>query len=83
MREWSLQEAKNKFGLLVDEALTEGPQYVTRHDRRAVVVMAADEYQRTSKPSVPFKEFLRSLPLEGLNLERDEASDRDVSLGTE
>lgn len=83
MREWSLQEAKNKFGLLVDEALTEGPQYVTRHDRRAVVVMAADEYQRTSKPSVPFKEFLRSLSLEGLNLERDEASDRDVSLGTE
>lgn len=83
MREWSLQEAKNKFGHLVDEALTEGPQYVTRHDRRAVVVMAADEYQRTSKPSVPFKEFLRSLPLEGLNLERDEASDRDVSLGTE
>ena len=83
MREWSLQEAKNKFGLLVDEALTEGPQYVTRHDRRAVVVMAADEYQRTSKPSVPFKEFLRSLPLEGLNLERDEAPDRDVSLGTE
>ena len=83
MGEWSLQEAKNKFGLLVDEALTEGPQYVTRHDRRAVVVMAADEYQRTSKPSVPFKEFLRSLPLEGLNLEREEASDRDVSLGTE
>ena len=83
MGEWSLQEAKNKFGLLVDEALTEGPQYVTRHDRRAVVVMAAEEYQRTSKPSVPFKEFLRSLPLEGLNLERDEASDRDVSLGTE
>ena len=83
MREWSLQEAKNKFGLLVDEALTEGPQYVTRHDRRAVVVMAADERVRTSKPSVPFKEFLRSLPLEGLNLEREEASDRDVSLGTE
>lgn len=83
MGEWSLQEAKNKFGLLVDEALTEGPQYVTRHDRRAVVVMAADEHQRTSKPSVPFKEFLRSLPLEGLNLEREEASDRDVSLGTD
>lgn len=83
MGEWSLQEAKNKFGLLVDEALTEGPQYVTRHDRRAVVVMADDEHQRTRKPSVPFKEFLRSLPLEGLNLEREEASDRDVSLGTD
>lgn len=83
MGEWSLQEAKNKFGLLVDEALTEGPQYVTRHDRRAVVVVAADEYQRTRKPSVPFKEFLRSLPLEGLDLEREDASDRDVSLGTE
>lgn len=83
MGEWSLQEAKNKFSVLVDEALTEGPQYVTRHDRKAVVVMALDEYQRTRSPSVPFKEFLRSLPLEGVNLEREETSDRDVSLGAD
>lgn len=83
MGEWSLQEAKNKFSVLVDEALTEGPQYATRHDRKAVVVMALDEYQRTRSPSVPFKEFLRSLPLEGGNLEREDTSDRDVSLGAD
>lgn len=43
---WQVEEAKERFGELVRRALSEGPQVVTRRGEPAVVVMAADEYQR-------------------------------------
>jgi prevent-host-death family protein len=83
MREWPLQEAKNKLGDLVNQALTEGPQCITRRGQKVVVVIAADEYERTLKPKRPFKVFLRSLPLEGLDLEREDISDRNTAFDPE
>ena len=46
MAEWPLQDAKNKFSALVNAALADEPQRVTRHGQPAVVVVAADEYDR-------------------------------------
>ncbi|OGA12021.1 MAG: hypothetical protein A3D95_05935 [Betaproteobacteria bacterium RIFCSPHIGHO2_12_FULL_69_13] len=37
---WPLQKAKNEFSRVVDRALNEGPQTVTRHGRPVVVVSA-------------------------------------------
>jgi len=42
-RTWQLQEAKNKFSKLVDDAINDGPQTVTRHGRNVVVVLSMDE----------------------------------------
>ena len=39
MRSWQLQQARGQFSSLVDAALTEGPQRVTRRGRQAVVVV--------------------------------------------
>ena len=36
--QWQLQEAKAKFSELVQKAIDEGPQTVTRHGKDAVVV---------------------------------------------
>lgn len=83
MREWPLQEAKNKFSALVNQALTEGPQWVTRRGQKAVVVIAAEEYERVMRPKKSFKAFLRALPLEDLDLRRDDESDRDIRFDTE
>lgn len=47
---WQLQEAKNRFSEVVNEALTNGPQTVTRHGREVVVIVAADEYRRLKQP---------------------------------
>jgi prevent-host-death family protein len=41
MQTWRLQEAKSRFSELVDMALAEGPQLVTRRSSEAVVVVAA------------------------------------------
>lgn len=46
MTDWSLQDARNRFSAVVDAALGGAPQRVTRQGRPAVVVLAADEYER-------------------------------------
>lgn len=83
MREWPLQEAKNKFSALVNQALTEGPQWVTRRGQKTVVVIAAEEYERGIKPKKSFKAFLRAFPLDDLDLRRDDEPDRDGRFDTE
>ncbi len=42
---WSLQDAKNRFSSVVEAARHE-PQTVTKHGKPAVVIVAADEYER-------------------------------------
>ena len=46
MTEWPLQDAKNKFSALLNAALAGEAQLVTRRGQPAVVVLAADEYER-------------------------------------
>ncbi|MBA3250657.1 MAG: type II toxin-antitoxin system Phd/YefM family antitoxin [Geodermatophilaceae bacterium] len=59
---WQLQEAKQRFSELVRKAESEGPQVVTRNGREVAVVMSAEEYHRSRKPKMDFKEFLMSGP---------------------
>ena len=47
---WQLQEAKSRFSELVEKAMRKGAQTVTRHGKPAVVVISAEEYQRTREP---------------------------------
>jgi antitoxin Phd len=44
-RNWSVQDAKNRFSEVVEAARRE-PQTVTKHGKPAVVVVAAEEYKR-------------------------------------
>ena len=46
MREWKLAEAKNKFSEVVERAVADGPQIVTRSGRKVVVVMDYEEYRK-------------------------------------
>jgi antitoxin Phd len=77
---WQLQEAKARFSKLVQRAIDEGPQTVTRHGKDAVVVISVEEFRLMEKRQIDFKEFLASAPLEGVDLERDRDHGRDVEL---
>lgn len=78
---WQLQEAKQKFSKLVQRALTEGPQAVTRHGETAVVVVSAEEFQRLTGGKPDFIDFLLSCPDFGqLEIERATDRPRDVEL---
>jgi prevent-host-death family protein len=79
-RTWQLQDAKNHFSEVVNRALDEGPQTVTRHGREAVVVISAEEYRRLRMGQRGFKAFLKAAPLDGVALDRDEDPGREVEL---
>ena len=69
MMEWSLQDAKNRFSVVVNAALAREPQTVTRRGVPAVVVLAVEDYQRlchAEKASAPtFIEHLLAIPKDG------------------
>lgn len=79
---WQLQEAKNKFSQVVNEALAEGPQVVTRRGEEVVVVISKEEYGRLKKSQSSLVEFMRQSPLVGvdLDLQRDQTYPRDVEI---
>lgn len=66
---WQLQEAKNKFSQLVDKAMHDEPQIVTKHGNNAVVVISIDEYEKITKPEIDLVEFFLLSPLRGIDID--------------
>ena len=77
---WQLQHAKNRFSQVVEDALHDGPQTVTRRGRPVVVVVAFETWERIEGQRPSLKDYLRSAPLEGLDLGRDAEDRREVDL---
>jgi prevent-host-death family protein len=44
--EWQLQTAKNRFSEVVNRAVTEGAQTITRHGKPVVVVLSQEEFRK-------------------------------------
>jgi prevent-host-death family protein len=76
MASWKVAEAKARFSELIDKALHEGAQEITRHGRRAVVVVAAKEWDRRATRQESLVEFLDRSPLRGSGLEIRRLRDR-------
>jgi antitoxin Phd len=79
---WQLSEAKNKFSELIDRAVSNGPQIVTRRGKDVVVVLSREDYDRLTRDHSGVVEFFRQSPLVGveLDLERDRSLPRNVQL---
>jgi antitoxin Phd len=80
---WQLQEAKNRFSQVVEHAIRQGPQIITRHGVEAVIVLSYQEYRRMLLSQNKLSEFFRESPLAGvaLDLGRDKSGWRsDVHL---
>jgi prevent-host-death family protein len=79
---WPLQDAKNKFSEVVNDALRRGPQVITRRGVQTAVVISYTEYQRLQKPQTDLVTFFQTSPLVELDLDlrRDDSLPRDVSL---
>jgi len=79
---WKLQDAKSRFSKVVQDALTSGPQYITRRGLEAVVVISHKEYEEliSNKPSL--KSFLLSCPKmdQDFEIERQKDYPRSIEL---
>ena len=84
MTEWSLQDAKNKFSALVNAALAGEPQRITRRGQPAVVVLAAEEYDRLcrlEKSNAPtLGELLLEIPQDDQEFDRMSLPARPLDL---
>ena len=80
---WKLEDAKARFSEVVRRAHDQGPQYVTVRGKPAVAIIDAAELQRllpVEPAPVPLVQFLESLHVEGLDLDRDRDLGRDITL---
>ena len=82
-RVWQLQEAKNKFSEVVEEALSQGPQVVTRRGVEAVIILSYAEYRKLIASQKKLSEFFHQSPLAetDIDLSRDRSDVRpDIAL---
>ena len=79
---WTVAEAKAKFSEIIQRAMSEGPQTITRKGRTAAVVVGADEWQRKTKRVGNLAEFFAESPLResGLKLRRLKQRPRKINL---
>ncbi len=75
---WSESEAKAKINEVIDLAQSKGPQTITRNGRAAVVVVAANEWQRRKPRKGNLAEFFAASPLRGF-ASQDQASHRSAA----
>ncbi len=66
---WQLQEAKNKFSEVVEGALSQGPQLVTKRGVEAVIVLSCKDYRKLLASPKPLSEFFHQSPLAGVDLD--------------
>jgi antitoxin Phd len=82
---WQLQTAKARFSEVFRRAFAEGPQYVTRQGKEAVVILPAEEFERLvgrdRQPRSLVKFFAESPLAEArLSLDRNPDYGRKVDL---
>ena len=75
MDSWTIAGAKAKLSEVIDRALTDGPQAITRNGRKAVVVVSAEEWERKTKRVGNLAEFLAQSPLRGSAMKTERIKD--------
>lgn len=78
---WQIQEAKQKFSEVVDRAIDEGPQTITRRGKEIAVIISIDEYRRLTGCKPSLAEFLLAEGgpyFDDLNLERSKELPRII-----
>ncbi len=82
-RNWSVQDAKNRFSEVVDAA-RRMPQTVTKHGKPAVVVIDVAEYERLRRleraQAPSFADVLLAMPQDNGEFPRRSVRMRDLDL---
>ena len=79
---WTVAKAKAKFSEVIERAMADGPQTITRNGRTAAVIVGADEWQRKTKRVGNLAEFFAQSPLResGLKIRRIKDRSRKINL---
>lgn len=79
MSTWQVQEAKTHFSEVIEKAVAEGPQTITRHGTERAVILSIDEYRSLVAHKPDFKAYLLGGPkTDDFTIERDLDTGRAV-----
>ena len=80
--QWTVAHAKAHLSKVIDQALHEGPQTITRHGKNSVVVVSADEWEKRTRRNGNLADFFARSPLRnsGLVIRRDRKPPREIDL---
>jgi len=81
-RKWAVAKAKAQLSAVINRALADGPQTITRSGRDAVVVVSSQDWKRKTSRLGNLAEFLASSPLRGarIRIKRSKAKAREMAL---
>ena len=79
---WQLQDAKSKFSQLVESAICDEPQFVTKYGKNAVVILSFEDYKKMTKPKTDLVSFFKNSPLADIELDisRNKDIPREIEL---
>ena len=79
---WTVESAGERLREIVARVETEGPQFLNGDADRTVVMISLQEYQRllADQPGQDFLNFMETLPLYRLDMEREAEKERDLVL---
>ena len=79
---WSLQDAKNRFSEVLEHAVHEGPQTITRRGKETAVIVSVEAFRDLSGTKGDLVDFLHESPLTsaGLDLTRPRDYGRKVDV---
>jgi prevent-host-death family protein len=80
VRTWQLKDARASFSTLVDKAMRDGPQIVTRNGKKVVVVVSIEQWMRREHRRGDLVDFFANSPLreEGIEIERHRDYPREI-----
>ncbi len=71
MQTWQIQEAKSHFGAVIDCAMTQGAQLVTRRGQNVAVILSVKDYEQLSGKKNSLMNLLMNAPKgEALKIDR-------------
>lgn len=78
MRTWQLQDAKSKLSQVINLAVSESPQRITRSGKPVAYIVSAEEYEKAHKQSL--LDILQSYPHKEIELDLERQIDlpRDI-----
>jgi prevent-host-death family protein len=63
VRTWQLKDARANFSTLVDKVIGDGPQIVTRHGKKTVIVVSIEEWMSRERRRGDLIDFFANSPL--------------------
>ena len=75
---WPIQDAKNKFSEVIERAIKDGPQEITKHGKKTAVLLSISEYTKLKRRKGSLSDFFQISPLAGIQIERKKDVSREV-----